>query len=82
MNKDKLETLLTTMKELLERDLNYKICPICGDYIVRYENVWQWQGRHLPYFSLEEGRIKVGYLCPKSIKEPIIIYDISLKDLE
>jgi len=80
MNKDKLETLLTMMKQRLERDIDCKICPICGNQIVTYENVWSYG--HLPYFRLEEGRMKVGYLCPKSIKEPIIIYDISLKDLE
>ncbi len=33
----------------------------------------------MPYYSIEGGRVKVGYRCRKS-NDPIIIYDISLKE--
>lgn len=66
----------------MDRELTDKLCPICGGTIVSQNLLggYVWVNRHLPYISFEEGKIKAGYICPKSIKEPVIIYSISLKE--
>ncbi len=75
---EELKNLLNYLREELTSDIRYSHCPACGKTI--YDSYYkEWKNGHVPYYSIEGGRVRVGYRCGKS-NDPIIIYDISLKE--
>ena len=87
MNRDVVKLineLLDGLKSRLINELAYARCPVCGNMVYHPGDgiiiETGWKNGHMPYYNLEGGRIRAGYRCPKSEK-PIIVYDISLKDV-
>lgn len=75
---EELKNLLNYLREELINEVSDSYCPACGAAI--YDSyLRKWRYGHVPYYSIEGGRVRVGYRCGKS-NDPIIIYDISLKE--
>jgi len=68
------EVLNALRKQLTDEVTNAK-CPICNEEI--FSSVIGWKNGHVPHYSIEGGKIEVGYRCPKS-ENPVVIYRISL----
>ncbi len=75
---EELKNLLNYLRKELINEVSGCYCPACGETIY-YSSHRRWGYGHVPYYSIEGGRVRVGYRCRKS-NDPIIIYDISLKE--
>jgi len=75
-----LYELLEILRNKLTSELGNVECVICHKRVYnKSERVWDWH--HIPYYSIQNGVVKVGYRCPSKPNEPIIVYEISLKEL-
>jgi len=71
-----VDEVLRALRGRLIDEIKGAYCPKCGSLI--YSSLSNtWAGNHVPYYSIEGGRIEVGYRCPKS-DNPVVIYRISL----
>ena len=75
---EELKKLLKYLREELVNEVGGSHCPACGN-VIYHLGFREWGSGHVPYYSIEGGRVRVGYRCGKS-SNPIIIYDISLKE--
>jgi len=75
-----LDELLEMLRDKLISELGEVECIICYSTVYdRYHK--KWVNHHIPYYSIQGGVVKVGYRCSGNPDEPIIVYEISLKEL-
>jgi hypothetical protein len=75
--KDLILDLLEELRKKLINEVSGAACPLCRE-IIYYDDYWD--NGHMPYYSIGEGKVRVGFRCPENPEEPIIVFDISLKE--
>jgi len=79
-----IDEVLEALRNRLIDEVKYAGCPICKKKILADHGFLEvrlaWANGHVPYYSIEGGRIEVGFHCPRS-ENPVVVYRISLDAL-